>query len=138
MSTTDDITEDTPLLSSTSSSTRKALSINSSYSLKPGLNLPLEPRKSAFYIIALIVAFILSLGVGDELIQPAQTRVIESIYCRKYYDKANPGLIGGDGWVEERYCKGSRVQGQVASLKAWSIALDGAGSKFSSIAVVDV
>lgn len=139
MTANDDITtEDTPLLSSTSSSTRKAPSIASSYSLEPGLDVPIQARKSAFYIIALIAAFILFLGIGDELIQPAQTRVIESIYCRKYYEKANPGLIGGDGWVEEKYCKGSRVQGQVASLKAWTIALDGAGSKFELSLLGDV
>lgn len=117
------------MLSSTSSYTRKAPSITSSCSLEPGLDLPCKPRKSAVYVIAIIIAFILILGVGDELIQPAQTRVIESIYCRKYYDKVDPGLVGGDGWVDEKYCKGAKVQGQVASLKAWAIALDGAGSK---------
>lgn len=77
-----------------------------------------------------MIAFILFIGVGDELIQPAQTRVIESIYCRQYYDKVDPGLIGRDGSVEERYCKGPKVQGQVASLKAWALSLEGAGSKW--------
>lgn len=133
MTTADDIAEETPLLSSRTSSTRKAPSItsssSSSYSLEPGLSLPIKPRKSATYIIAFVIAFILFIGVGDELIQPAQTRVIESIYCRQYYDKVDPGLIGGDGWVEEKYCKGSKVQGQVASLKAWALSLEGAGSK---------
>jgi hypothetical protein len=131
MTTNDDITEDTPLLSSTSSSTRKAPSTTSSYSLEPGLDLPVKPRKSTFYIIALLIIFILSLGGGDEIIQPAQTRVIESIYCRRYYEKANPELVGDDGWVDEKYCKGSLVQGQVAQLKAWAVALDGVASKFA-------
>lgn len=131
--TDDNIAEETPLLSSSTSSTRKASSTtssSSSYSLEPGLSLPIEPRKSATYIIAFIIAFILFIGVGDELIQPAQTRVMESIYCRQYYEKVDPGIIGGDGWVEEKYCKGAKVQGQVASLKAWALSLEGAGSKW--------
>lgn len=129
-STTDDIAEETPLLSSNTSSTRKASSITSSSSLEPGTIAPVKPRKSATYIIAFIIAFNLFIGGGEELIQPAQTRVIESIYCRQYYEKVDPGLIGGDGWVEERHCKGAKVQGQVANLRAWALSLEGAWSKW--------
>lgn len=136
-STVDDVVEETPLLSSRASSTRKASSTtsssSSSSSLQTGLASPVTPRKSATYIIALIIAFILFISIGDELIQPAQTRVVESIYCRQYYEKVNPGLVGGDGWVDERFCKISKVQGQVASLRALLLSLEGAGSKWPGL-----
>ncbi|KAE9972149.1 hypothetical protein EG328_005163 [Venturia inaequalis] len=136
-STVDDVVEETPLLSSRASSTRKASSTtsssSSSSSLQTGLASPVTPRKSATYIIALIIAFILFISIGDELIQPAQTRVVESIYCRQYYEKVNPGLVGGDGWVDERFCKISKVQGQVASLRALLLSLEGAGMLFLSV-----
>ncbi|TID24103.1 MFS transporter [Venturia nashicola] len=128
VSTANSIAEETPLLSSPTSSTRRASSPSPSASSSS-----VHPRKSANYVIAFIIAFCLFIGVGDELIQPAQTRVIESIYCRQYYEKVDPGRIGGDGWVEERFCKGSKVQGQVASLKAWALSLDGAGMLFLSV-----
>jgi hypothetical protein len=78
-----------------------------------------------------MLLYIITLTGGDELIQPAQTRVFESIYCRAYYAEHDPSLIGTDGGdgVAEKYCKGAVVQGEVAMLKGWAVALDGVGSK---------
>jgi MFS family permease len=71
--------------------------------------------------VSILVLIILTAGTGDELIQPAQTRVFESIYCRSYYAQHDPSLIGSDGGdgVAEKYCKNHVIQGEVAMLRGW-------------------
>jgi hypothetical protein len=90
-----------------------------------------ESKASPTFIITLIIFIIITLGCGDELIGPAQTRVYESIYCRRYYEIHDPSFIGSDGGdgVAEKFCKIPIVQGEVAMLKGWGITFDGIGSK---------
>jgi len=82
-------------------------------------------RSEAFVFTILIVA-ILALSTGDQLQAPAQTRIIESIYCRSYYAEHDPSLIGSDGGdgVAEVYCKNHVIQGQVAMLRGWQITIE--------------
>ncbi|KAK3045696.1 hypothetical protein LTS18_013625, partial [Coniosporium uncinatum] len=77
----------------------------------------------------------MSSGIGDALITPALTRVMESIYCRDYYRIHKPSLIGSDGsdGVKEEYCKTAEIQGNVAMLKGWQIALESVGSLLLAI-----
>jgi hypothetical protein len=90
----------------------------------------LKPKPSPTFIITLVIVIIIFLGFGDELIQPAQTRVFESIFCRQYYLKHDPSMIGSDGGdgVKESACKIPVVQGEVAMLKGWGVSFDGFGS----------
>jgi hypothetical protein len=90
-----------------------------------------KSKATPLFIITLVILVILALECGDELIGPAQTRVLESIYCRQYYEAHDPSLIGSDGGdgVAEKFCKNSVIQGEVAMLKGWGITFDGTGSK---------
>jgi len=83
-------------------------------------------------VIILLLLYVVFLDLGYELIVPAQTRVFEQIYCRLYYEKHDPGLIGdhGNGQIDEKLCKNDVIQGEVAMLKGWQLALDGIGSEF--------
>lgn len=90
-------------------------------------------KASPFFIVTIAILWVLIIEFGDELINPAQTRVFESIYCQLYYREHDPGLIGSDGrgGVDEKWCKIPVVQGQVAMLKGWQNTLNGIGSEFS-------
>ena len=87
-------------------------------------------RPSQLRILAILFLFVLFLDLGLELIQPAQTRAFEAIYCKGYYKKHEPGLIGSDGkdGVDEKWCKVGVIQGEVAILKGWQITIDSVGS----------
>lgn len=88
-------------------------------------------KPSTLVIIAILLIYFLLLNFSDEIIVPAQMRVFESIYCKIYYEKHDPSLIGSDGGngVAEKWCKGSVIQGEVAMLKGWQVTLDSIGSK---------
>ncbi|KAH0595474.1 hypothetical protein MHUMG1_06649 [Metarhizium humberi] len=75
--------------------------------------------------------------LGFYLMDPAQTRIFERIYCREYYEKHDPSLIGSDGrgGVDEKWCKVSWVQGEVAMLRGWQLTFESTG-KLSVTAVV--
>jgi len=86
--------------------------------------------------VALFLAlWVMSSGIGDALIMPALTRVMESIYCRDHYRIHKPSLIGSDGsdGVKEVHCKIAEIQGNVAMLKGWQIALESVGSLLLAI-----
>jgi hypothetical protein len=85
--------------------------------------------------MTILVLILFTLEFGDELIQPGQLRTFESIYCRRYYETHDPSKIGSDGGdgVNEKYCKNSVIQGQVAMLKGWQVTLDGLGSEYFAL-----
>ncbi|KIW01116.1 uncharacterized protein PV09_07404 [Verruconis gallopava] len=84
-------------------------------------NTPKGGRRSEKTIVAMLFLAIITVCTGEELIQSAKTRVLESIICRRYYTVHDPSLIGSDGGdgVAERHCKNHVVQGDVAMLKGW-------------------
>ncbi|KAF2093221.1 MFS general substrate transporter, partial [Rhizodiscina lignyota] len=99
-------------------------------------------------VLILLAFFILAIGLGDELIQPAQTRVFEAIICRKFYDVHDPSVISPgehNGWwddgskrgvllgIHEKWCKVPQVQGELAMLKGWDTGLGSIGSLFLAI-----
>ena len=92
-------------------------------------------RPSQLRILTILLLYVIFLDLGYELILPAQTRVFEAIYCKDYYKKHEPDLIGSDGGdgVDEKWCKVGVIQGQVAMLKGWQITLDSIGSMRLSI-----
>ncbi|KAK8925396.1 hypothetical protein H634G_07583 [Metarhizium anisopliae BRIP 53293] len=62
-------------------------------------------------IVLLLLLYTIFLDLGFYLMEPAQTRIFERIYCREYYEKRDPSLIGSDGrgGVDEKWCKVSWV-----------------------------
>ncbi|KAK4987708.1 hypothetical protein LTR50_004456 [Elasticomyces elasticus] len=95
---------------------------------------PKPKQMSQKNVILYLAIVVVVLGIGDQLIQSPQTRVIESIYCYKFMEQHEPGnvLVGRDhvgpgaiGGVPERLCKIDVVQGQVAMLMGWQQLLDG-------------
>ena len=90
----------------------------------------LRERPSQLRILTILFLYVLVLNFGFELILPAQTRVFEAIYCKAYYEKHEPGLIGSDGGdgIDEKWCKVGVIQGEVAMLKGWQVTFDGIGS----------
>lgn len=82
-------------------------------------------------IVLLLLLYTTFQDLGFYLMEPAQTRIFERIYCREYYEKHDPSLIGSDGrgGVDEKWCKVSWVQGEVAMLKGWQLTFDGTGSE---------
>lgn len=109
--------------------------------------LPISQARKT-YILLLTSLFVLSLGIGDEIINPAQTRVFEAIYCRRFYEKHDPSVIAPgyhDGWwddesrqgvllgIQERWCKVPEVQGDVATVKLYEQGLSCIGSLLLAI-----
>lgn len=87
-------------------------------------------RPSQLRILTILLLYVLFLNLGYELILPAQTRVFEAVYCKEYYKKHEPGLIGSDGGdgIDEKWCKVGVIQGEVAMLNGWQITFDSIGS----------
>ncbi len=97
--------------------------------LKEPPNSPARVGTNALQLrtITLIAICAISLGFADELIGPAQTRVLESIFCRSYYREHDPSMIGSDGGdgVAEHLCKIEEVQSNLAMLTGWQMFFDG-------------
>lgn len=91
-------------------------------------------------IVLLLLLYTIFLDLGFYLMDPAQTRILERIYCREYYEKHDPSLIGSDGrgGVDDKWCKVSWVQGQVAMLKGWQLTFESTGSEFFFFLDIDV
>lgn len=98
---------------------------------RPDKSFPQPKKPSPLFITTIAILWVLIIEFGDELINPAQTRVFESIYCQLYYKDHDPSRIGNDGHggVAEKWCKIPVVQGQVAMLKGWQNTLNGIGSE---------
>ena len=77
---------------------------------------PAVNKNRVFLLIALVSA---TIGCGELLIINPQTRLFESIICRKYYDVHDPSVIEPDGWVSEQLCKIEPVESGVALLLGW-------------------
>lgn len=81
-----------------------------------------------------MAACVFLLQMGDQLADTPQTRIIEGIFCYKYWEKADPSKLllsrdvvgpGAVGGVDEAWCKLPQIQGQVAHLKGYQIMFDG-------------
>lgn len=99
------------------------------------IDLPQEPlRLSRQTIVYLIMAVVVIVSFGDQLMETPQTRIKESIICYRYYedtdrskislgrDVVGPGAVGG---VTELWCKVDAVQAQLALLLGYQEFFDG-------------
>ncbi|KAF5973493.1 major facilitator superfamily transporter [Fusarium bulbicola] len=90
--------------------------------------------------ILFLLLYLVFLDLGYELIMPAQTQVLERIYCRIYYEDHDYGLHGGDanGGIDERLCKVGGIQSEVAMLKGWQVTLDSIGMLVFSVPLAHI
>ena len=70
-------------------------------------------------VLILIVAIAAVVSVANILQAPPRTRLLESIYCRRFYEANDPTRIEPGGSVDEQYCKIDSVQTELALLKGW-------------------
>lgn len=124
------VDERAPLL--TASNPNPESDVNSGAQLTPSP--PRPPHRSPTLVVVLILLYLALLDLGYELIMPAQTRVLERIFCKQYYEAHDPSLIGSDGrdGVDERWCKIKPVQEDVAMLKGWQVSFDSIGSRLAN------
>ncbi|KAI9650786.1 hypothetical protein NHQ30_000817 [Ciborinia camelliae] len=70
---------------------------------------------------------------GTVLCEAPLLRLVERSFCREYYLKNDPSLIGLNGQVEERYCKVDDVQSAVAELLGWEAFLTAMIGSFQEV-----
>nr|KMM69188.1 hypothetical protein CPAG_05509 [Coccidioides posadasii RMSCC 3488] len=76
---------------------------------------------SVFVLLIVITTFVIDFGVYLNI--APQTRILESIACRNYYDKHEPGRFG-PGEIPEDQCKIKPIQGEVAFVQAMMSSFD--------------
>jgi MFS family permease len=126
----DDLVEKTPLMQS-----------EFPYSIPrtPGLPTPHDTpseraaRKFQRYVLLLIVLLLLAVDLPSVLQGTSSTRIIEDIYCEKWYKEHNSTVIGSNGKVEESLCKIDGVQNQLSSLRGWMTFWDHLPSLFLAV-----
>ena len=88
--------------------------------LSPLLNKKRPLAKDLYFrVILIIIALVTTVDIAYLLRIAPSTRLFEVIYCREYYQLHNPGLIDGNGMIEEELCKVDAIQNKLASLKGW-------------------
>ncbi|KAF2460314.1 major facilitator superfamily domain-containing protein [Lineolata rhizophorae] len=92
-------------------------------------------RSSTAAVLTVLVLAILAGAGADQVLDPALTRIYESVLCRDYWRKHDPSLIGSDGGdgVKEEKCKIPEVQGELAMLLGFQTGLSCIGSLLTAI-----
>lgn len=70
-------------------------------------------------VILLIVALIVAVDLPSVLQSSPMLRIIEDIYCKRYYQKHDLSKFSATGQIDESLCKIDSVQAEVAFLKGW-------------------
>ena len=65
------------------------------------------------------MAIVFLVDFGANVFGAPWLRLYESIVCRNFYEKFDTSMIGGNGMVDERYCKVNPVQEELALLVGW-------------------
>jgi hypothetical protein len=88
-------------------------------------------------VVFVIFAIVLLLSLGDQSQAIPHTRIMESVICYQYFEKADPSKLllsreqvgpGAIGGVAEMWCKADEVQSQLAMLRGWQMTFDGVPS----------
>ena len=93
-----------------------------------------EPHygRSAFFIWVTILCIILTLTATNGLIQAPQQRILESVFCKYYFQEHDPSKIGLDGEVPEIWCKIPEVHRPLASLRGWYDSVSSLPGRFTT------
>ena len=94
---------------------------------------PTQPWHKPKRIVHIFMLVVLLISLGDQLFQSPQTRIMESVICYRYYERADPSKIllgrsqvgpGAIGGVAELDCKTGAVQSELVTVRGWQIFLD--------------
>jgi hypothetical protein len=85
------------------------------------------------YATAMCLLIVVGVDMAGYLYSAPQIRLFESIVCRDYYRVHDPGMIGDDGNVPERYCKINEIQGEIAMLKGFQTLFENLPGVFLAI-----
>nr|POE54174.1 efflux pump ustt [Quercus suber] len=89
---------------------------------------------SSKFVVWVVMVILVLLSFAEEISQPPQTRIMESVICYRYYETADPSKIqigrdqigpGALGGVPEMLCKVGAVQGELAELGGYQRVFDG-------------
>lgn len=103
--------------------------------------------RSPHFIILCMCAVVFLLQGGDQLADAPQTRIIEAIFCYRYWEQNDPSKLlvgreavgpGAIGGVDESWCKVPAIQSQVAHLKGYQMLFDGFPSVYCYQVVQDM
>ena len=72
------------------------------------------------YGILAIFLLLIVLNIAVRLLILPLNRIIELRYCRQYYSKHDPSVIGRDGSVPENLCKINSVQEKLAFIRSYN------------------
>ena len=112
--------ETSPLLSTTAAPSTPQIATTS----------PINRRR------AYVIVFVLlnTVNIADLLMQLAQVRIYEAVYCQKWYLQHDPSIIGPNG-VAEAACKLPKIQSQVATLAGWKETFDALPGLFLALPI---
>ena len=82
-------------------------------------------EKVRFRLTLVLVLMVLALETGMIMSMGPLTRLYESIACRDYYVRSDPGKSGVNGQVNEELCKVNEVQTEVAAVVGYMQFFDG-------------
>ncbi len=72
---------------------------------------------STTYVKLCVIIFLVN--IAFQVLEPAQLRIYERIFCAQWYQEHKTDLALVDGQVPENLCKIPAVQRQVSSLRGW-------------------
>ena len=75
-------------------------------------------------VTLLIIALIICVDLPGMLQSNPMVRIMEDIFCRKYYAGVDAQGVGAQRVIEESLCKGEVVQGELAGFRGWMSTLD--------------
>lgn len=78
-----------------------------------------SPKRLRLRTWGVVFVLVFLLELSGSLNDTPFLRICESIICKNYYKITDPSIIGNDGVVEERHCKTSPVQEELALLVGW-------------------
>ena len=94
----------------------------------------LSKKHSSNYRIYIILYSILAaVNLGSQIYIPSLARLLESIYCYKWYAEHNPEFIIPGQSIDESFCKLDLIQQQVSTLRGWMELWNGIPAIFLAI-----
>ena len=81
-------------------------------------------KRLRWRVTLLIIALIICVDLPGMLQSNPMVRIMEDIFCRKYYAGVDAQGVGAQRVIEESLCKGEVVQGELAGFRGWMSTLD--------------
>ena len=95
-------------------------------------------KRLRFRVTLLIIALIICVDLPGMLQSNPMVRIMEDIFCRKYYQGVDAKGVGAQRVIEESLCKGEMVQGELAGFRGWMSTLDHLPGKYCLIKTEEI